>query len=135
MFRAPFWLWTENDNALGKEETALIEPVAEDAKKVKAVFTEGRDLNEQNEQWGRYAFSKECMLARRMYPILQKGIFSPSEMAEAEAVIEEWRELHDFELKMPDLSFGQDDLGSDIDTLHNGNETNAEEEVLVTDMI
>lgn len=135
MFRAPFWLWTESNNAPDKGETALIEPSAEDAKKVKAVFMEGRGLNELNEQWGRYAFSKECMLARRMYPILQKGIFSPSEMAEAEAVIEEWRELHDFELKMPDLSFEQDDLSSDINTLHDGDDTNAEEEVVDTDMI
>lgn len=87
MFRAPFWLWTEDDNALGKEETALIEPAANDAKKVKYVFMEGRGLNELNEQWGRYAFSKECMLARRMYPILQKGVFSSSEMAEYEAVM------------------------------------------------
>ena len=72
MFRAPFWLWTESENALGKEETALIEPTAEDARKVKAVFMEGRGLNKLNEQWDRYAFSKECMFAHRVYPILKK---------------------------------------------------------------
>ena len=56
-------------------------------------------------------------------------------MAEAEAVIEEWRELHDFELKIPDLSFGQHDIGSDIDAPHDGDETTAEEEVVATEMI
>ena len=51
-------------------------------------------LDTASEEYKRFAFASEAMLARRMYYILRKGIFGDWSFREAEAIIGEWDELH-----------------------------------------
>jgi aminoglycoside phosphotransferase (APT) family kinase protein len=90
-FRSPFWLWTSEDastDVLEDEKNALLEPTTKEDQILKAVF-----LEYTSDEYKRYAFAPEAILARRMYHILRKGIFGDWDMMEAEAVIRDWDEL------------------------------------------
>ena len=91
-YRAPFWLWIPEDMGSADEDdesNAILEPRTDEDQMLKSVF-----LNHASDKYKRFAFAPEALLARRMFPILQKGIFGPWNMMEAENVIREWDRLH-----------------------------------------
>ena len=89
MFRAPFWMWTDVDEDDWSEGTAAFEPLTQDGRKLKQLF-----MDKVDDQLKNYAFCPEYALARRMFLILQNGVFSDGEFMEAQAVIAEWEVLH-----------------------------------------
>lgn len=91
-YRAPFWLWTPEDmNSADDddEDNVSLPPITDEDRELKNVF-----LSNACEKYKRLAFAPEALLARRMYPILQKGVFGPWNMQEANNVLREWSELH-----------------------------------------
>ncbi|KAF1842747.1 uncharacterized protein K460DRAFT_378058 [Cucurbitaria berberidis CBS 394.84] len=91
-YRAPFWLWIPEDMDSADEDdesNANLEPCSDEGRIFKDVF-----LSHASEKFKRYAFSPEALLARRMFLILQKGIFGPWNMMEADNIIRDWDELH-----------------------------------------
>ncbi|CAO2656577.1 Nn.00g053800.m01.CDS01 [Neocucurbitaria sp. VM-36] len=108
-YRVPFWLWIPEDmNSVDEddESNANLEARTDEDQALKDVF-----LTEASEKYKRLAFAPEALLARRMFPILRKGIFGPWNMMEAENIIREWDELH------PEdgvVVVGADDLGPDF---------------------
>ncbi|KAH7345907.1 hypothetical protein BKA66DRAFT_448010 [Pyrenochaeta sp. MPI-SDFR-AT-0127] len=91
-YRAPFWLWIPDEmNSVDEddESTANFEPQTDEDRQLRDTF-----MLHASEKYKRLAFAPEALLARRMYTILQKGIFGPWSMMEAEHIIREWAELH-----------------------------------------
>jgi hypothetical protein len=117
-YRAPFWLWTSMtvlSSDEDKEENANLPVVTPEDHILKQVF-----LNEASEKFKWMAFAPEVMLARRMFHVLQKGMFSNWHMEEAEKVIKEWIQLHPedgvvFEEESDDESDAGSNPGSDAE--------------------
>lgn len=90
-YQAPFWLWTF-DEAKAKhteEKDALIEPTTVIDQAARDAF-----MRTASKEYKFLAFSKEAILARRMYNVLRRGIFGDAAFAEANSIIEEWGQLH-----------------------------------------
>ncbi|KAF2636568.1 hypothetical protein P280DRAFT_408757 [Massarina eburnea CBS 473.64] len=90
-YRAPFWLWNAEDMDSydeDNEENANVSPEGETQKELKRVFE-----NAASDEFKKFAFQPEAMLARRMFEILKKGMFSSGAVEEAEAILEEWKDL------------------------------------------
>jgi hypothetical protein len=47
-----------------------------------------------SEEYKRFAFAPEALLARRMYNVFRTGLHNEWEVIAAEAIIREWDELH-----------------------------------------
>lgn len=106
-YRAPFWLWIPEDMDScddDNEDNANIEPTCEVDKQLKELF-----LSCASEKYKLYAFAPEAMLARRLYPILQGGIFSTGGVREADSIIREWHELHPEDGVMVEEDLDSDD--------------------------
>ncbi|KAF1952775.1 hypothetical protein CC80DRAFT_571559 [Byssothecium circinans] len=90
-YRAPFWLWTDDDvdsYEEDDEDKATVEPEGEKEKALKRVFEA-----EASEEFKKFAFAPEAMLARRMFAILKGGMFSGQAVQEAEDILSEWEDL------------------------------------------
>lgn len=115
-YGAPFWLWMD-DSALVEddedEKMANFEPTGQVQRNNKATF-----LAEASEEWKKFAFEPEAMLARRMFQVLKSGMQSDWAVKEAEAINNEWGALHP-EDKIPFQGFADspdDDTTSDSDS-------------------
>jgi hypothetical protein len=60
--RAPFWLWVDKEADEEDKSFAHIEPTDESKRAIKAHFEESA-----GEEWSRYAFLPEYVIARRMF--------------------------------------------------------------------
>jgi aminoglycoside phosphotransferase (APT) family kinase protein len=90
--RAPFWLWLDKDvdsDDADDEENANVEPQEERERELKRVFE-----TEASEDFKKFAFQPQAILARRMFAILKDGMFSDYVVKEAEVIIQEWSQLH-----------------------------------------
>ncbi|KAH7394887.1 hypothetical protein DE146DRAFT_616157 [Phaeosphaeria sp. MPI-PUGE-AT-0046c] len=91
--RSPFWLWTANDNTTSFDDwlevPATVEPANKDDQLLRRIF-----LETASEEYTRFAFCPEAILARRMYHYLRSGIHEASEAIMAERLIREWDEMH-----------------------------------------
>lgn len=91
-YRAPLWLWLHADDGGDADEiewNANLEPTTVRERELKQVFK-----NVASEEQTKFAFALEAMLARRLFQILKDGVFSSTAIEEAEAIIQEWKELH-----------------------------------------
>jgi hypothetical protein len=111
--RAPFWMWhrhpdqadwtsngSENDEML-----AGVEPEKEEDKDMKKLFEELA-----SEEWKRYAFTPEYMIARRLCYILMLRQWQSADIDEAENIIRAWQELH-YEPELRDNAWYDDANG------------------------
>ncbi|CAI6331457.1 unnamed protein product [Periconia digitata] len=91
-FRGPFWLWLDDgtpSHVYDLEGSATIEPTGERECALKSIFMAGA-----SDEWKKFAFAPEAILARRMFVILKDGIFGPWAVDEVAAIIQEWIALH-----------------------------------------
>ncbi|KAH7109452.1 hypothetical protein B0J11DRAFT_448994 [Dendryphion nanum] len=87
-YRGPFFLWCEDIDELD-EKNALVEPKYIDASLAKNFF---RDI--ADEDFLKYAFAPEYVLARRMFRLCQCGIRSDRALDEAEDVVHEFEQMY-----------------------------------------
>lgn len=91
-YRAPFWLWTPAHTPTGHiydEDNANLEPSNHVDKQLKQLF-----VRCASEKYKLFAFAPEAVLARRMYAMLGKGVYSMRDREEAEDIIQGWKRLH-----------------------------------------
>ncbi|CAA9964585.1 APH domain containing protein [Pyrenophora teres f. maculata] len=91
---APFWSWMPHEAASltsAEEETFClgVKPRTEAEKEIKQTFKDNA-----SDEYKKYAFSMEAVIARRMFYILQNGIYGTWLMSEAQSLIVHYRELH-----------------------------------------
>lgn len=88
-YRAPFWLWAENPVAKDYEEfdeyQALREPANPEQRELKQMFEEMA-----GEKWLRYAYGREYISLRRIFPVLRDGSNDSYSLATSEEVIKTW---------------------------------------------
>ena len=105
-YRAPFWLWMSQEKDIDscvqdEESTANLAPSTDEGKMMKQIFT-----NCVSEKYKLHAFAPESVIARRMFEVLQHGIFGPHLYKQAGDVIGEWNQLHPEDGVQPLERFG-----------------------------
>ncbi|KAF1842770.1 uncharacterized protein K460DRAFT_289852 [Cucurbitaria berberidis CBS 394.84] len=94
-YRAPFWLWLEDDSnewdEIGGnyEIRALSTPADADQLELKKTFEELAD-----EEWLRYAFEPEFIIARRVFELLRNGVHGPEHWQEARDIFQTWQQMY-----------------------------------------
>jgi Ser/Thr protein kinase RdoA (MazF antagonist) len=87
--RAPFWLW-EGERGVNEQDEyeALREPETAELKKLKKLFEGMID-----EKYLIYAYDTVYKLLRRMFAVMQVGIFTNELGRECEAITKEWANM------------------------------------------
>ncbi|KAF1952787.1 hypothetical protein CC80DRAFT_478844, partial [Byssothecium circinans] len=88
-FGPPFWIWNsapEDSNEVGNnEELALTVPRKDEDIEMKKLFDEFA-----SEEWKRFAYTPEYIVARRLFRYLKNGIRSNEDMNDIENAIKDW---------------------------------------------
>ncbi|KAI4680283.1 uncharacterized protein J4E84_007931 [Alternaria hordeiaustralica] len=87
-YRAPFWLWVWGGHEYD-EMISADEPTNADHRRLKTLWEE-----EASDEWKRYAYEPEYMIARRMFALLRDGIRHDGDKEEARSIVDEWQKLH-----------------------------------------
>ncbi|KAJ4372024.1 hypothetical protein N0V83_003797 [Neocucurbitaria cava] len=88
-YRAPLWLWNDMYDHGTYETKALLTPVDSDEEELKRTFEELAD-----EEWLRYAFAPEFVVARRLFEILRSGAPGSEHWDEAKDIFKTWQEMY-----------------------------------------
>jgi hypothetical protein len=86
-YRAPYWLWMDEEAEEDDENQALREPSEEDKRELKKIFNE-----EADEDWKKLAYTPEYIFLRRMFPFLQEGCYSTWMQDGCDMIVKDWEE-------------------------------------------
>jgi len=87
-YRAPFWLWVPGGHEYN-EMIAADEPKDAEYRRLKSLWEEAA-----SDEWKRYAYEPEYMIARRMFALLRDGCHHDGDKEEARSIVSEWQKLH-----------------------------------------
>lgn len=110
-YSALFWLWVEDEAV---HESQALEPVTKpELENAKRIFD-----TMAGEEWLRYAYRPEYVLARRMFELLRIGLFDSDHYAGAHDIVDQWKAMYpEDDVKGPwDLSSddGESDSGTSL---------------------
>lgn len=88
-YRAPFWMWIDDEMDWEDERFAVHEPKTIKHQAVKAYF-----MDHASDEWKNFAFSPEAILGRQMFDFLLRGVHHDHEAKAAEALLKDWDKLH-----------------------------------------
>jgi hypothetical protein len=88
-YRAPIWLWLDEGLDQWDEMNAATEPTDPELIRLKKLWEELA-----SDEWKRYAYMPEYMIARRLFTRLKGGICRVGDGEEAQSIIDDWQKLH-----------------------------------------
>lgn len=90
-------MWIPKPRQAANEHMARLTPKDPQCLAVKDLFD-----SMAGDEWLRYAYAPEYMIARRMFKILRSGACLPRQFEEAYNIIRDWNVLHP-EIKVPNM--------------------------------
>jgi aminoglycoside phosphotransferase (APT) family kinase protein len=90
-FRAPYWMWAD-ENACDDDETqALREPPENEIEEcdLKRMFEEMA-----GQEWLKYAYGEEYVLLRRMFPFIRDGVDASHIIGQCQQIVKDWEDMH-----------------------------------------
>ncbi|KNG44655.1 hypothetical protein DDE82_003299 [Stemphylium lycopersici] len=103
-YRAPFWLWLDRSENEYNEMLAATEPTDPELLRMKTLWE-----RLAGDEWKRYAFTPEYMIARRLFARLRDGICRVGDDDDATSIVDDWQKLYyDERLVTTDTSHEQE---------------------------
>ncbi|CAG5169891.1 uncharacterized protein ALTATR162_LOCUS7095 [Alternaria atra] len=102
-YRAPFWLWLSRDQNEYDEMIAADTPVDADLQHLKILWEDVA-----SDEWKRYAYTPEYLIARRIFTRLRNGICCVGDKNDARSIIDDWQKLH-YDQKLTTVHSDDDD--------------------------
>lgn len=88
-YRAPFWMWIDDDADEWDETLATADPTDVHGWRLKRLF-----MQLASDGWKRYAFAPEYVLARRIFERLKVGTKGNGAITEPQSIVGEWQKIH-----------------------------------------
>jgi hypothetical protein len=88
-YRTPFWLWLDEGLDEWHEMNAAMQPTDPELIRLKNLWEELA-----SEEWKRYAYTPEYMIARRLFTRLRDGICRVGDGEDAQGIVDDWQQLH-----------------------------------------